>query len=56
MKIKREVEALLKAELQKIKDREEAAKGTKKKKSKNRMRGSLPPEKSIRRDAKVLSR
>lgn len=57
LKIKREIEALLKAELQKIKDRDGAAKEAKKKKSKNKMRGSLPPEKSIRQeDAKVFSR
>ncbi|SDL11678.1 Type IV secretory system Conjugative DNA transfer [Pedobacter sp. ok626] len=56
LKIKREVETLLKAELQKIKDRDVGNKGAKKKK-KNKMRSSLPPEKAIRQqDAKVFSR
>jgi hypothetical protein len=48
---------LLKAELQKIKDRDGADKGTKKKKSKNKTRGSLPPEKSMGQEgSKVFSR
>jgi hypothetical protein len=57
-KIKREVEALLKAELQKIKDRDGDNKGTGKRKKKNKMRASLPPEKSVGKDgnSKVLSR
>jgi hypothetical protein len=56
-KVKREMEVLLKTELQKIKDRDGRNKEAKKKKSKNKMRGSLPPEKSIRqRDSKALSR
>jgi len=57
LKIKREVEALVKLELQKIKDREAGNKGTKKKKKKNKMRSSLPPEKSVRQqDAKIFPR
>lgn len=56
-KIKRDVEALLKAELQKIKDRDEGKKEIKKRKKKTKARGSLPPEKSIRQEeSKVFSR
>jgi hypothetical protein len=57
LKIKREVEALLKSELQKIKNRDTGNKGTKKAKNKKKMRGSLPLEKSIRQEGpKVLSK
>jgi len=57
VKIKREVEALLKTELQKIKDREVGNKETKKRKRKDKTRSSLPPEKSIRQESsKVFSR
>lgn len=57
LKIKREVEALLKAELYKIKDRDAGSKGAKKRKSKNKKRSSLPSEKSVRqKNAKVFSR
>lgn len=56
-KIKREVADLLEAELRKIKQRDGADKAAKKKKSKNKMRGSLPPEKSVRQEAaKAFSR
>lgn len=53
-KIKREVEALLKAELQKIKDREAGNKETKKRKKKDKTRSSLPPEKSMRQESSKL--
>lgn len=56
LKIKREVEELLKLELQQIKDREGESKGGKKRKNKNKARTSLPPEKSLKQKAKVFSR
>lgn len=57
LKIKREVEVLLKAGLQTISDRDAEKKRSKKEKKKNKFRGSLPPEKSVRqKDTKVLSR
>jgi hypothetical protein len=56
LKIKKEVETLLRVELQKIKDRGAGGKEAKKRKNKNKMRSSLPPEKSARQqDARVFS-
>nr|WP_317125277.1 hypothetical protein [Pedobacter schmidteae] len=57
LKIKREVATLLKGELQRIKERDAGTKGVKKRKHKNKIRGLLPPEKSVRQqDTKTFSR
>jgi hypothetical protein len=57
LKIKKEVGALVTAELQKIGERNATGKAGKKRKSKNKMRSSLPPDKSLRHEnAKVFSR
>lgn len=58
-KIKNEVEMLLKVELKRIKERDGAGKVAKKKKSKNKLRGSLPPEQSVKNQqdlSKIFSR